>query len=72
MLDSLAIEPHSSEFWPRYRVRRDLRAKRIGHEFIFEQHYYRDGYLVNDANGRFVVVSVADFDALYELAGLEG
>lgn len=72
MVESLALEPHGSEFWPRYRVRRDLRAKRIGRPFIFEHHYYRDGYLVRDSNGRYVVVSVADFDALYELAGLEG
>lgn len=63
------VEPVHVERWPRYRARLDVHAKRIGRPFVHERHLYHDGYLVRQADGQVVVVSVAEFEAFYELSG---
>jgi hypothetical protein len=53
-------------------VRRDVRARRIGHPFIFDSHLYRDGYVVRDNGDGYRVLTVSEFETIYELAGLNG
>lgn len=60
------------EHWPSFRPRLDVRARRVGHPFTFEQRLYRDGYLVTLPEGGLAVVTVAEFEAVYELAGRHG
>jgi hypothetical protein len=74
MIEHELIETTSvrAEHWPTYRVRLDVRARRVGHPFTFDHRLYPDGYIVHDQGGRVRVVSVAEFEALYELAGLTG
>lgn len=64
-------EVHASELkadrWPTYRPRRAVVARRLDGPTWLDGRFYRDGYLVRDASGRFTVVHVAEFEAIYEL-----
>jgi hypothetical protein len=53
--------------WPHYRIRRGIRAKRIGRPFVLNGHMYSDGYIVRCPDGGFTVITVAEFHAVYEL-----
>lgn len=58
-----------SEFegpWPTYRPRRAVAARRLAGPAWIDGHYFRDGYLVRDDAGHIGVMSVADFEAIYE------
>jgi hypothetical protein len=55
--------------WPTYRPRRAVVARRLTGPTTIDGRMYRDGYLVRDETGRMVVVGVAEFEAVYELAG---
>lgn len=57
-----------AERWPRYRLRPDLRAQRVGHSFIHGGRLYADGYVVRGADESFTVIPVAEFEMLYERA----
>jgi len=66
------VEPYedaTANYWPTYRPRRSVCARRLGVPTWIDGHYYRDGYLVRDVHGHVSVVPVADFEAVYELAG---
>lgn len=56
--------------WPTYRTRRNVLARRLGTPTWVDGTYWRDGYLVRGVSGGVVVVSVAEFEAVYELAGM--
>jgi len=58
--------------WPTYRPRRAVVARRLAEPVWLDGRFFRDGYMVRDAGGRILVVPVADFEAVYELAGLAG
>jgi hypothetical protein len=60
-----------SEFWPTYRPRRSVAARRLPAPSTVGGTVYRDGYLVRDEHGHIVVMAVADFEAIYELARLD-
>lgn len=69
----MTLELHAAELdgrhWPTYRPRRAVAARRLGAPATIDGRMYRDGYLVRDETGRMVVVGVAEFEAVYELAG---
>lgn len=64
------LELGHAERWPNYRIRRGIRAKRIGHAFVLHGHLYADGYVVRMPAGELAVVTVTEFEALYELSEL--
>lgn len=57
-------------YWPSFRPRRQVRAKRIGRPFDYAGRFYKDGYLLRGGDGRVVVLTVAEFEAIYEPAGM--
>ena len=58
-----------ARYWPAFRPRREIRARRVGHAFDFDGRFYRDGYVMRAADGRIVVLTVPEFEAIYEPAG---
>lgn len=63
----MAPELERAERWPHYRIRRGVRAKRIGRPFVLDGRMYHDGYIVRLPGGDFAVISVTEFTAVYEL-----
>lgn len=55
--------------WPTYRPRKTVAARRLDRPTTINGRMYTDGYLVRNEAGAMVVVSVAAFEAVYELAG---
>jgi hypothetical protein len=64
-LDSASVDARR---WPTYRPRRAVVAHRLSEPIWLDGRYYRDGYIVRDAGGHFVVVTTAEFEAVYELS----
>lgn len=54
--------------WPTYRPRRSVTAKRLSAPEVIDGRLYQDGYVVRGVDGRVVVMHVAEFEAIYELA----
>lgn len=65
----LHVSDLDGKHWPRYRARRAVVARRLGGPTWIDGRYFRDGYLVR-TRGAVVVMTVADFEAVYELAGV--
>jgi hypothetical protein len=63
----LGLELEQAQYWPHYRIRRGVRARRVGHPFVLNGRMYNDGYIVRCPDGDFTVVTVAEFNAVYEL-----
>lgn len=59
-----------ARFWPTFRPRHAVKAKRVGRPFDFDGRFYRDGYILRGADGRVVVLTVLEFEAIYEPAGM--
>lgn len=59
-----------AHYWPTFRPRRHVKARRVGHAFDFDGRFYRDGYVMRGADGRVVVLTVLEFEAIYEPAGM--
>jgi hypothetical protein len=57
-----------AEFWPTYRPRRSVAARRLPAPTTVGGTVYRDGYMVRDEHGHIGVMGVGDFEAIYELA----
>lgn len=72
MADELHAADMDGRHWPTYRPRRSIVARRLGQPAVIDGRYFRDGYMVREPLGRIVVMTVADFEAIYELAGLDG
>ena len=56
-----------AERWPSYRPRRQVVAQRLHEPLWLDGDYHRSGYLVRTPDGHFAVMSVAAFEAVYEL-----
>jgi hypothetical protein len=66
------VNAHATDdarYWPTFRPRRHVRARRVGHAFDFDGRFYADGYVMRGADGRVVVLTVREFEAIYEPAG---
>lgn len=59
-----------AERWPHYRARRQVVARRLAEPLWLDGQYFRNGYLVRGADGVMAVMSVAAFEAVYELEAL--
>lgn len=70
LASELANADFHPERWPTYRPRKSVAARRLSEPIALDGRLYRDGYVVRDAAGHLVVMAVADFEAVYELASL--
>lgn len=59
-----------TDHWPTYRPRRSVVARRLALPTTVAGRLHADGYMVRDAHGHVHVMNVADFEAVYELAGV--
>jgi hypothetical protein len=64
------VQVSDATFWPTFRPRHAVKAKRVAGPFDYGGRFYRDGYVLRGADGRIVVLSVAEFEAIYEPAGM--
>lgn len=58
-----------TRWWPTFRPRRHVKARRVGEPFDFGGRFYDDGYVMRGSDGVIVVLSVREFEAVYEPAG---
>lgn len=68
VLNELHTDDLDGKRWPTYRPRRAVAARRLDGPTWLDGHFHRDGYLVRDERGLIAVVTVAAFEAVYELA----
>jgi hypothetical protein len=68
MLNELHTTDLDGKRWPTYRPRRAVAARRLDGPTWLDGRFFRDGYLVRDERGLIAVVTVAAFEAVYELA----
>jgi hypothetical protein len=68
MLNELHTHDLDGKRWPTYRPRRAVAARRLDGPTWLDGRFFRDGYLVRDERGLIAVVTVAAFEAVYELA----
>lgn len=65
------VQPDAdAQFWPTFRPRHAVKAKRVGRPFDFDGRFYRDGYVMRGGDGRVVVLTVPEFEAIYEPAAI--
>jgi hypothetical protein len=56
-----------SRFWPAFRLRKTVHAKRVPGGSTIGGRFYKDGgYLLRDGNGDPWVMPTGEFEALYE------
>jgi hypothetical protein len=69
VLNELHTHDLDGKRWPTYRPRKAVAARRLDGPTWLDGRFFRDGYLVRDERGLIAVVTVAAFEAVYELAG---